>query len=67
MFSINQLTLTKKLAIVPVFLVAMLITLGVLSYFALTDIDNRMRTVTEDLAPESDLTSIELLVAVFNG
>ncbi|MFB2686173.1 methyl-accepting chemotaxis protein [Shewanella mangrovisoli] len=57
MFSINQLTLTKKLAIVPVFLVAMLITLGVLSYFALTDIDNRMRTVTEDLAPESDLTS----------
>lgn len=31
MFSINQLTLTKKLAIVPVFLVAMLITLGVLS------------------------------------
>lgn len=57
MFSINQLTLTKKLAIVPVFLVAMLITLGVLSYFALTDIDNRMRAVTEDLAPESDLTS----------
>lgn len=57
MFSINQLTLTKKLAIVPVFLVAILITLGVLSYFALTDIDNRMRAVTEDLAPESDLTS----------
>ncbi|MFB2654837.1 methyl-accepting chemotaxis protein [Shewanella seohaensis] len=57
MFSINQLTLTKKLAIVPVFLVAMLITLGGLSYFALTDIDNRMRAVTEDLAPESDLTS----------
>lgn len=57
MFSINQLALTKKLAIVPVLLVAMLITLGLTSYFALTDIDNRMRLVTEDLAPESAITS----------